>query len=282
MSIGVPSGASRRSRVATSFGDADAPVRDGLPERARPVRAVDPDDVGRPVGDSRVGATSPARTSRRTDRSARTRTGRRSHGPAASRSRRRRPRRRCGGAACPSRMRRTSSRRAPSRTTIRFTTGRSSTASALIQPRAPFGWPGQAEPIPPCAVRPAARRQREHDLELVVGPEAAEPANDPGRRPGLRSHRDRAEKLSRGREPRWQVGCESPIGTGCEERNRERRDNRQPSCARSHRTEDSETDGPHAVASVEGPWGSRSTGEARISSGCMTARSLPWLNQLRT
>ena len=115
---------------------------------------------------------------------------------------------------------------------------------------------GQAEPNPRCAVGPATRRQREHDLELVVGPEAAEPANDPSRRPGLRSHRDRAEKLSRGREPRWQVGCESPIGTGCEERNRERRDNRQPSCARSHRTEDSETDGPHAVASVEGPCGS--------------------------
>ena len=84
-----------------------------------------------------------ARTSRRTDPPARTRTGRRSRARAASPCPRRPTATVLARSSLPSRTRRTSSVRAPSRTMILFTTGRTSTASARTQPRAPFGRPGR-------------------------------------------------------------------------------------------------------------------------------------------
>ena len=140
----MPSGASRRSRAGDVVGDANAAVRDRLPEQLGQARAVDPDDpVVRPVGQPRIGA--------RLQRvRAEERIGRDEGRLDVERSSERRlragrpdARRHRGAGAVRRRSAGPRSGALPSLTTIRFTTGRASTASALTQPRAPFGLPGR-------------------------------------------------------------------------------------------------------------------------------------------
>ena len=176
-SIGVPSGASRRSRRRDVVRDADAAVRHRLPEQPRQVGAVDADDVvvGQSVSLSR--RSSRARTTREGIGRARTRTGRRSRGRAGSSV----PRGdhghgRSRGAALPSRTRLTSSVRARGRTTILFATGWTSAASAGTQPRRAVRSAGKAQAVPEA---PSTRPRRDASARTIgnwrVGPEAGHP-----------------------------------------------------------------------------------------------------------
>ena len=118
MSIGVPSGASRRRRAATSFATRTQPCDTASPRQLWLVRAVDADDARRPVADAGVGRRLErerpeeriGRHEGRLDVEVPTERGRRAGA--------RPPRPWCARRSSPSRTRRTSSCRSPSRTTI--------------------------------------------------------------------------------------------------------------------------------------------------------------------
>ena len=176
MSIGVPSGASRRSRCRHVVRHADAAVRHRLSEQPGQVRAVDPDDVRRPVGD--------VRERRRLERErAEERVGRHERRldveVTAARGLR-------------SRTHPTAATLAKHELAVADATDLDPSRSEAdddpvhdrphldgVRPDPAAGSvrvPGKAEPVPPAPlVLSPTRREREHDLELVVGAEAAQP-----------------------------------------------------------------------------------------------------------
>ena len=100
MSIGVPSGASRRSRRATSFATRTQPCETACPSNSGWFVPWMPTTSRRPVGDPGVGARLERERPEERIGRARTRTGRRSRGRAGSPCPRRRPPPCVRGAAC--------------------------------------------------------------------------------------------------------------------------------------------------------------------------------------
>ena len=210
MAIGVPSGASRRSRRRDAVGDANAAVRNRLPEQLGLVRAVDPDDVRRPVGDPSVGARlereRPVERIRRHERGLDVEVA----PERRRRARGARPPRCVARSSLPSRTRRTSSRAGaePDDDPVHHRTHldrvRANPAAGAVRSAR------QAQPVPELPVPAAAGCQGEHDLELVVGPEPLHPAHDRSGGRRRRADGDRLRQLAGRRERRpgrgWAAG----------------------------------------------------------------------------